>query len=317
VPASPDPSATIRIDAGVGSGDVVSPFYDPLLAKIIAHGPDRDRAVACLADALRHTQIRGVRTNLRFLDAILAADAFVEGRVHTGLVEEQGLSQGPVPPIEMLIAAAAVAVLYPDTWAPEARNAREQTEWLWRRQGPWRIGWVGSEIRYVFDGKPFAVGVVPGVDSGEPWIFRTLGRELRSRVRGTGPESGGLLGVIMETELGPRKLSVNLLGPRRGVRYGRRCIELEVVSGLDPSGQRPPLPGESTHDVIPAPMPGRIVKLLVQAGDHVKASQTLLVLEAMKIEHLVSAPRDGVVETVRFREGDQVELGAELIELED
>jgi 3-methylcrotonyl-CoA carboxylase alpha subunit len=105
--------------------------------------------------------------------------------------------------------------------------------------------------------------------------------------------------------------------PWRVGRVGRRRVELELVSGLDPRAGQLIHSTSTQHDLVISPMPGRVVKVAVSPGDRVKMNQTLVVLEAMKIEHQVAAPRDGVVEQVLCQAGDQVELGAPLVELED
>jgi biotin carboxyl carrier protein len=106
-------------------------------------------------------------------------------------------------------------------------------------------------------------------------------------------------------------------GQARSVTEGRRQLRLQLDSGLEPGASQAARAAEPHHEVIRAPMPGRVARVAAKVGDEVKANQTLLVLEAMKIEHLVTTPHDGVVEAVRYKEGDQVERGAELIELED
>jgi biotin carboxyl carrier protein len=123
---------------------------------------------------------------------------------------------------------------------------------------------------------------------------------------------------VLESDSGAETLIVEPWNSGgRLVRRAGRSFGLDLVRGFRFGGVTRGSGELTQHDVIRSPMPGRIARLLVKAGDRVTANQTLLVLEAMKIEHLVTAPRDGVVEAVRYNEGDQVKLGAELIELED
>jgi 3-methylcrotonyl-CoA carboxylase alpha subunit len=299
----------VRIDRGVSAGDVVSPFYDPLLAKLVVHAADRAAAVDHMAEALAAATVVGVRTNLGFLRAVMASSDFGQGLVHTAFVEQAGLSAGLLPPLDLLAGAAAADLL---------GTAPGRAEELWSCHGSWRMGSVGLEMRYDFDGRLLAVAVEPGIGPEDAWTFETRGERIERRVRPIGQEpDGSSIGLRLELGAGSGPIWVARAGPWRVVRRGRETISLRVVSGLDETGRHTGPESSGTRDLIRSPMPGRIVKLQVQPGEAVRAGQTLLVLEAMKIEHLVTAPRDGLVEAVRFQEGDQVDIDAELVELED
>jgi 3-methylcrotonyl-CoA carboxylase alpha subunit len=300
---------SLRSDSGVEQGDTVSSFYDSLLAKVIAKAPTRDMAVDRIAEALSRVSVHGVKTNLEFLRAVIATPAFAEALVHTEFIDEHELVSGlPLPPEDLLMAAAASEVLF----AARARSGQPGDPW--RETGPWRQSWVGAEVCYRYSGKLLRIGLSPPPVPGQQWQFELPNGHLaerRIRVAGSrilldGPKGRSAVDVFRHATVPNTRTAVQ----------GRRAADLELVSGLDITERGSTKPGAS-HDVVSAPMPGRILKLAVKPGDAVKQNQTLVVLDAMKIEHLVGAPRDGVVDKVRYKEGDQVELGAVLVELED
>ena len=296
----------VRVDTGVCLSDEVSPFYDPLLAKIIVHGEDRQAAVDRLAEALAGVAVRGVRTNLEFLQAIVETPAFAEGRVNTQFVEEHHIALAASrPDDDLLIAAAASEVL------AVAQSAASPGD-PWRQAGPWRVGWVGARVCYRFAGRSFPVAFRPPLVPGEPWRFELPSGPVERRIRPAGPDA-----VLLERDGSFERIEVSRRDDERLVRQGRRAARLQLVSELDLDSAREAAEARTGHDVVRAPMPGRIARLAVKPGDRVKLNQTLVVLDAMKIEHLVGAPRDGVVEQLRYKEGDQVERGAILVDLED
>jgi 3-methylcrotonyl-CoA carboxylase alpha subunit len=296
----------LRVDMGVFSGDVVSPFYDPLLAKVIAHGADRDSALDRIASALSEVSVVGVRTNVDLLQDIVAASEFGHGLVHTDFLEQQGLANGPLHPApEFLMAAAVDDALF-------GRTLKDAAGGPWRRAGPWRLGGVGTEVYYRHATGLFRVGFARPLQPDGPWRFELPDGAIEERRVCYEPPA-----VSVDGPDGRHRLCVARDGHERNIHTGRRRARLTLDSGLDLAGSQGAAYASGRRDVVGAPMPGRIVKLLVRAGDQVKMNQTLLVLEAMKIEHLVTAPHDGVVEAVRFSEGDQVDVGAELVVLED
>jgi 3-methylcrotonyl-CoA carboxylase alpha subunit len=295
----------LRVDTGIEQGDVVSSFYDPLLAKIIAKGSDRQTAVDLMADALASVWVLGVRTNVEFLQAIVASPSFGDGLLHTSFLEEHGLERGPLrPPDELLVAAAASEVF-------EGREPSLAPGDPWRQAGPWRTGWVGAEVKYRSAGRLFSVRLSPPLAPDEPWRFQPSDDAPEYLATAEGPE------IVVDGPSGRSRIQVLRSDHVRIVKLGRQRARVELVSNLDSEAGERRADVLGQHDVVCAPMPGRIVKVAVRAGDAVMANQTLLVLEAMKIEHLVGAPRDGIVEKVRYKEGDQVEQGAELVDLED
>ncbi|MBK0398036.1 acetyl/propionyl/methylcrotonyl-CoA carboxylase subunit alpha [Limibaculum sp. M0105] len=279
-----------RVDTGVAEGDTVTPHYDPMIAKVITAAPDRAGAFGQLADALAATEARGCVTNIAFLGALATDEDMLAGRIDTGLIARRidPLTARPeAGALDLGIAAAAITGMM----AP-----RQMTGW--RAWGP-----------------------------GRSFVIMTAGDE-RLTVALT-PEDGGLRA---ETPLGAVGFRLSPLGGTlwqvtsgEGTRRVHVHLADEVVT-LASAGRRltfardNPLvsgsedPGGGDH--IAAPLPGLVKSVAVAPGDTVTAGQAVAVMEAMKMEHTLLAPRDGTVAEVAAKAGEQVAEGALLIALE-
>jgi 3-methylcrotonyl-CoA carboxylase alpha subunit len=283
----------VRIDAGTEQGQAVSPYYDSLLAKLIASGPDRATAIRRLTGALERTLVAGPRTNAAFLHALLAHPAFAQGRIDTGLIgrEIAGLT-AEVPDPAAIACGVAQMLWRARANAEDLRRQRVQGEGVspWNAHDGFQLGPPRSQrLTVLVDGVPTEVEVEWGA---------------------TGP------GVRIPGSDRPPNLptaSVQLAGDSNPlyVLHGMRQTELRwptcEADALDAAGD-----GSS----IRAPIVGRIAKLFVKAGDAVAKGERIAVVEAMKMEHVLHAARDGVVATVAVREGEQVTQGALIAALE-
>jgi 3-methylcrotonyl-CoA carboxylase alpha subunit len=295
-----------RVDSGQVSGAEVSPYYDPLLAKIIAHGTQRQASLERLAGLLGEVVVEGIQTNADFLRSIVGHAQFGRGAVSTSFLRETGLDQElPDPPDNLLIAVAAHEIL-------TAGQAASEPVDPWRSAGPWRPGWVGVELRYDYAGRLLRIGLdrPPGLLG--PWRFLLPSRSVACEVVLL---AGGAVGI----DRGDGRITVQVRrdGAARIAQRGAVVARLRLSSGLGVDGSVSRGSAASGHDVIRAPLPGRIVKVLVGVGETVAQNQVLLVLEAMKIENLVHAPRDGIVKKVHHSVGEQVDRGDDLLELEE
>ena len=281
----------VRIDTGVRGGDEISPFYDPMIAKLIVAGASRAEALARLRAALAETHVAGVTTNVGFLAALAAHDGFGRGEVDTGLIERDmdGLiGSGDVP--DHVGAVAAVASL--GLLEPPASD------------DPWDAvrGW-----RHWSDARMYARLIHGGddlewrVESPAPDRFRIGGAEFRICRNGTrvDVETGGRTRHV-SVAAGPS--AVTVFADARTYRFER------VVAGLEDDG--------GGGDVVAAPMPGQVKAVVVEPGASVVKGDALMVLEAMKMEHTLVAPRDGVVAEVMFGVDAQVSDGAVMVRLE-
>jgi 3-methylcrotonyl-CoA carboxylase alpha subunit len=264
----------VREDAGVSEGDVISPFYDPMIAKLVAHAPTRLAAIELLSDACHATDIYPVRTNAAFLRRALDDDDFRDGRIDTGFVERKlDVLIPPTEPRETVIQDAITTLA-----------AYEQED-----------DWFSSN-----GAQPFAV------TSGKPWRdvtgFRLNSRPNRKiRVMHSGQ--------IYERELTERwqdRFPVFAEPVAAGF-----VIWDDAQNFLFEPVRHEGTLGSSAHDGdILAPMPGKVIAVDVSEGQPVEAGQRLMVLEAMKMEHALTAPFAGTVAELAAREGSQVQVEA-------
>ncbi|MEO1102802.1 MAG: biotin/lipoyl-containing protein, partial [Pseudomonadota bacterium] len=271
----------VRVDTGVAAGDMVSPHYDPMIAKIIAHADSRQAAMDAMRDALDATIAIGPRTNLPFLRAVVTHPEVLEGRHDTGFVDREidALTGGTVSAQAIADAAAALIVAPP----PPAT----QTGW----QDPWQVddgfritGDAARTVALTVDGAPRFARVVGAPDGQAVFVDGIAGR------------ADGAL--VVEAD-----------GDAFAVEAGR-AVRVSLVDQL----ARRPEPDNAGQAV--APMHGRIVAVFVAAGDAVAAGDKLFAIEAMKMEHIVRAGAGGVVAKVEAKAGDQVSEGAEVIVLQ-
>lgn len=281
----------LRVDAGVESGSEVSIHYDPMLAKVIAWGVDRDEAIARMRWALRRLSVLGLTTNRDFLLRVLGHDAFRAAEIHTHFVDEH-LSEPSGPEPELLaraaIAHALTACVTRERTLPSMRSGFRNN-----RLGP-------EEVRYAHGEDELIVR------------YRDLGRG-RFAV-GLGDADAEDVSFSFSS---PTAVIVDARGLRSSLRLARegmRCFALVGARtiALTEEPRFPEASAESAADGAIAPMPGQIVKVLVSEGDIVEAGQTLAIMEAMKMEHSIGAPHAGVVAELSISEGQQVDDGAVL-----
>ncbi|MFD1158245.1 acetyl/propionyl/methylcrotonyl-CoA carboxylase subunit alpha [Roseovarius aestuarii] len=275
-----------RADTGVGSGDEISPFYDPMIAKLTTHGPTRAVALRRLSTALAECQVAGTVTNLSFLGALADHQGFAAGEVDTGLIARDldMLVKEPVPgPPEIALAGLAASGVL-DLAGAETGFA------LWAPVG--RL----QALRH-------------GGDTYEMRI-RTLSRDAHDIV---------LYDQVIEARrIGGRWQVADNVAPETVVKDGQVTVfaqyglSFEIVDPLDRDSTAA---GDAA--VIEAPMPGLVKSIEARPGQRVVQGDRLAVLEAMKMEHSLLAARDGIVAEVLVAEGDQVTAGAALVRLEE
>jgi 3-methylcrotonyl-CoA carboxylase alpha subunit len=297
----------LRIDGGVRQGDRVTSDYDPLLAKVIVWDRDRPAALARLVRALGATQVAGLATNLRFLAALAGHPALAAGKVDTGFIagHEDTLMPTPGPASDRVLALACLAeLLHRRTRAAARARDSSDPHSPWNLATAWRLN-MTAQARLVFlDGeRQVAVGVHYLEDG---YRLSLPGGALR--VRGALAVDGTLSAQIED-----RAATATVLreGPRLTILQGPRS---HVLALDDPLSR--PSRAEVPDGLLTAPMPGKVIRVQVTAGQTVARGAPLLVLEAMKMEHTIRAPAEGRVAAVHYGEGDLVDEGAELIALE-
>ncbi|QQS12886.1 MAG: acetyl/propionyl/methylcrotonyl-CoA carboxylase subunit alpha [Rhodospirillales bacterium] len=326
----PAESAHVRIDTGVRQGDEVTPFYDPMIAKIVVHDRDRRAALRRLSVALAHTEVVGVRTNTALLSRIAAHPVFAAGDVDTGFIERHKAEVIPKPDeTDDRVVAFATAARLLDQRALSAARAAASREPRspWNRVDGWRPGGAAMEIvrwrdgerevpvdvtyeRHAGGGLSALAGaggdlrVTLGLPGGDAAVVASRAGNGSIRM-----DQGGAVAsarVVVSTALdGGRDYVV--FGLHAGGR-ALRAVDPRDASGDEAAGA----PGGG----LKAPMPGKIIDVKVKDGESVSRGQAVIVLEAMKMEHTLSASTDGVVRKVLYAVGDQVNEGADLVEFE-
>ncbi|SFK75648.1 acetyl/propionyl/methylcrotonyl-CoA carboxylase subunit alpha [Streptomyces pini] len=304
----------VRTDSGLSRGTEVGTVYDPMLAKVIAHGPDRASALRRLRSALAETTVLGVDTNTAFLRALLAHPAVVSGELDTGLVDRDAASLLPSAVPDEVYAAAALlrhAALEPS--APS--SAGGSAGWTDPFSAPtgWRLGgepaWTVHHLR-IPGHEPVAVRVRGRADRAEVRIGDAEPVSAALRSEGGGDVSGGSGGDSGRALLTWDGVTHSFAHTRSGgSRWLGRDGQSWHLADHDPV-EAALRGGAGAHgaDALTAPMPGTVTVVKAAVGEEVTAGQSLLVVEAMKMEHVIAAPYDGVVTELDVTAGSTVAM---------
>jgi len=302
--------SSIRIDSGVEQGGEISIHYDPLIAKLVVHADSRKQAIRTMQTALAQSGVLGVETNLGFLQSILQHPYFDAGKMDTLFVDSnlESLLEENQDSVDWVCWGTAIACLLED-YAESETKAQESMEPCspWNSLNNWRTGFPEPHRVQLRNqqGTETEVMIIKENNS-----FRILN------------ETEGIL-VTVSRHGDLLDLSWNSSGLEE---YGHHLLVLSHESQLlavHEDGRTlftrlDPLTYEQSEDVsdfrLSAPMPGNVIRVLVKAGDEVSSGQPLLVLEAMKMEHTIVAPANGIVEEVLFQPGDLVQNDAKLVE---
>jgi len=299
-------SELARVDTGVRQGDSITPFYDPMIAKIVCWGEDRPAAVGRLRRALAETAVLGVATNLEFLTRVAAHPEFLSGEIDTDFIERRRAALiPPRPPApDTVLAAAALSRLVLREAAAKAAASRSGDPFSpWARVDGWRLNGRGHQELIFRDGAEERL--VRARDEAGNWLLQCGDRTIRARGE---RRPDGSLAILLD---GVRRHIILLdHGAETAIFLDGASWRLVEVDPLATHAGEDPGAGRLT-----APMPGRVTQLMVEPGKSVRRGEPLMIIEAMKMEHTVTAPADGTVEAVRFAAGDLVEEGAELIAL--
>jgi 3-methylcrotonyl-CoA carboxylase alpha subunit len=298
----PAPSAHVRLDGGVIEGDTVTIFYDPMIAKLIVWDEDRPKALQRMREALAASEITGPKSNIGFLERLVRHPAVVEGRIDTGYLDRHlgEFLVGDAAPSDATLFAAATAVLLHDE--SYVASAAADPHSPWSSADAWRIGHAGKRIvaltwreqRFEIEARGHAGNyqLHHGDIDGEVRGARLLDDSLSARFDGESrrvPLHGGAAHVLLHDAVGQR--------------YSFSRAAAFAWESTDVAGG---------NQVI-APMPGRVVLVKAKVGDVVEQGQELLVMEAMKMELALKAPRAGTIESINATQGEFVEADAVLV----
>ena len=277
------PDDIARVDTGVQTGDEVSIFYDPMIAKLIVHGDDRNDAIRKMDQALRHTGVAGLKTNLSFLLAIQQNAAFIKGALDTGFIAREEATLFPARAISLNDLAFVVAAVLEDR-APSSSDP-------WDMTNAWQLNLPHHETMSLL--------------SGDERFDLTLTHNDGDVIVTHGDETMALSGLTQKAMVHMEDHNIALM--RDGV-----TTPFHLFSEADSEDEATEGPGSVT-----AAMPGKIIDVMVKAGDEVTFEQPLVVMEAMKMEYTLTAPKSGRVDEVFTQAGEQVNDGALLLRIEE
>ena len=301
----PEPSRHVRLDGGVIEGDTVTIFYDPMIAKLIVHDTDRTQALQRLREALAECEIVGPKSNIAFLERLARHPVVIEGRIDTGYLDrhlDEFLTGDASPSEHVLFAAATAALLHDERAVVAAAAHGSDPHSPWSRADAWRIGHAGKRI-----------------------VALSL-REQRYEIEAHGHDGDyALRHGSAQCDVRGARLQADALSARfdgQAVRLAAH-VDQDRITLHDANGQRYAFAraaafawaskeGSGGNQIV-APMPGRVVLVKANAGDTVEEGQELLVMEAMKMELALKAPRSGTIESVSATQGEFVEADAVLV----
>lgn len=297
----PEASAEVRIDNGVRLNDLVGVYYDPMMMKLIAWGDDREAARLALLQALGNVEIGGVTSNRDFLIQMLDQPVFADGEVTTDYIDRHAdIVNPPMDETELhLFLCGALCYLM-------AQNGSEIDLCSpWESLKGFRLNGVsGQRLKLGFKGKEFELLLAAGSVGGHVDVAIDAQNYCIERVSNNASTAG------FNWKNQRYHFSVCLCGRDLWLFSQRRTLVFNLGEDYD-------LLAEQQVGGLQAPMSGRIVSVLVKIGDHVSKDQPLVIMEAMKMEHTIKAPEDGIVSAVHFVEGDLVDEGLALISFED
>ena len=314
----------IRVDSGIRSGDEITQFYDPMLAKLIVYGEDRPAAIARMRSALEQTAVFGVKTNAPLLHAIAAHPAFQQGHTHTGFLVEHSLvgedenRYGPPLPDAALVAAALYDIMHDAApGLPSNHHSSQATAAIvnpWHTIGPWRMVGESRRIAYRYQGAEHHVAVHPLQHGAiaNSWSIQVDDRPAEDVAYSSGSDDLVLLHRgAKQFQAYVQHVSGETQVYLRGQLYR---LERRQPPNVDSAARGSSV--ATAQKALTAPMAGTIVKVQAHDGDIVQQRQVLVVLSAMKMEHTIAAPYAGKVRHVYYQEGDVVTGGAVVVEME-
>jgi len=305
--APPAESLNVRVDTGVEEGDEITPFYDPMIAKLIVWDEDRAGALARMRKALADYQVAGLTTNIDFLSRLVACPAFAGADLDTGLIERQKdflFPAAQLAPRDALLVATVGELLWEQHAAKAAARDSGDPHSPWHARDGWRMNLSAARTISFKEGE--ALVDVHVRYRRDHWEITLAGQSTAARGK-------KLDGDRFAVELDDRRLIASVIAVD-----DKRTVFLQGSTWTllrdDPLHRVDA--GDSHGGGLTAPMPGKVVALLAQPGQKVEKGTPLLILEAMKMEHTITAPAAGTLKAFCYAAGEQVSDGAALVEFE-
>ncbi|HWJ94258.1 MAG TPA: biotin/lipoyl-containing protein, partial [Telluria sp.] len=293
--------AGVRIDSGVREGDAIAPFYDPMIAKLIVWGADRKQALARMGQALAEFQIVGLATNIAFLKRLVEGQAFANADLDTGLIERNHDALFPQATAAPQAALGLAALALMEEEKAQSQRVSANPADPWGKAAGWRMnGAYQRQLTFADEANTYKLKLAYQPNGweleldGAKAVLELVKREgatYSMRIDGTSTHG-----------------NVRRDGDVFHVFIGGRHYTLTYDNPMAHAGEH-----EAGGGRLTAPMPGKVVAVMVEADQEVKKGEPLVIMEAMKLEHTISAPSDGVVEEVLYNVGDQVADGAPLL----
>ena len=312
--APPVETLNVRVDTGIEEGDEITPYYDPMIAKLIVWDEHRDAALARMRKALADYRVVGVTTNIDFLSRLVACPAFAGADLDTGLIERQEDFLFPEPqpvPRDALLVATVGELLREQATAGQAAMSSGDPWSPWHARDGWRMNLTAARTISFKDGETLVDARVRYGNA--QWELAIGGTTTVARGKKLDDDR-------FAVELDDRRLIASVVAPQgdflRGTVDDKRTVFFQGSTYLllrdDPLHRV--YAGDSHGSGLTAPMPGKVVALLARPGQKVDKGTPLLILEAMKMEHTITAPATGTVKAFCYANGEQVGNGATLVE---
>lgn len=297
----PEQNDCVRVDSGIVEGDEISTYYDPMIAKLIVWGKNREAALTQMHHALGHFHVDGLGNNIAFLDRLVLCDSFKNAHLDTGLIQrEEEFLLKPSTEInaELIVSAAFIELLSRQAQNPVANNS------VWQQHAFWRLN---QQNAYTVQLQRNGIMLKVQFSTQEQGFIATYnGQQIQ------------LQGQLIDAHT----LALQLAGKQQKLAFSQTEHGITLFQNGQTHKFESIQPDYDQHDDqgtennLTAPMPGVITQVLVAANDKVKKDDVLMTLEAMKIEYSIRAPHDGIIASSYFQKGDQVKAGDELLEFQ-
>jgi len=296
----PKNSNTIRVDTGIRNHDEITPFYDPMISKLIAWGEDRSKAIENLSKALNSYQIFGVKTNITFCNNLIKHKAFQSEKISTQFIPTYSHSLITTPESEKNALNYAALLVYLSQQKNQIANKQEP----W---SPWQSDWqnqVDETCHTVNLEYKSEMVIVAFRRKQNLFIFDSTHESVSAKLA----ENNFIVSraVADQTEI-----YAFMAGNSVGLHFDGQHFEFKLI---DPRLQSHQL--SATQGTLNSPMPGTIIEVEVKKGQQVSEGDCIMIIEAMKMEHQIRSPKTGRVNVIHFKPGDQVNEGAALADIE-
>ncbi|KAJ7333188.1 hypothetical protein OS493_018364 [Desmophyllum pertusum] len=304
--STPQSSDTIRVETGVRQGDEVSVHYDPMIAKLVVWSENRDQALSLLKESLQQYNIVGLNTNINFLSSLCERGHFKKGDVHTDFIKQhyQDLFPAKIPLSHEMLAQASLGLLLLEREEQEGRATLSSDPFsVWNSNISFRLNNVAKRRIRLDDGNK-KVYIIVSYNKDGSYTLEVEGH--RMHVKGKLQSEGSRTSLAASVD---GRVFKSWLVDQEGTLH----LFTKKLNGSPLRGG----PSAASQGSALAPMTGTVVKVFVEPGQSVEEGETLVIMEAMKMEHVIRAPKAGVIEKVLFSAGQSVNRHAQLVQFQE